>query len=249
MFEAAGFPCPLYTNPADHLLDVITPPRLSDDHVVSAEKQANADKLILAAQTPITYDLNLGAQKRIAQMTDLPKNPIWLKQFFILLRRNLHEQMRSSEIIITSLIQTVLIAILIGCAFLQIGNGQSSTVRRSPVIFFCAINQGIFGALMVINSFPVERALSLRERASGTYLASAYFCAKIIADTLVQAPVPIIFVSHTDLFLIISQEKVSALHSSPASSIFSWDFSCSLANSSCSCSSSSCVRLLQHRWH
>jgi ATP-binding cassette subfamily G (WHITE) protein 2 len=48
---------------------------------------------------------------------------------------------------------------------------------------------------MLINSFPVERALTLRERASGTYFASAYFTAKIIADTLVQLPVPIIFVS------------------------------------------------------
>ena len=208
MFAAAGFPCPLYTNPADHLLDVITPPRISADQVASTEKQANADRLILAAQTPVHYDLNLGAQKRIAQMTDLPKNPIWLKQFFILLRRNLQEQFRASKIIFTSIFQTILIAVLIGTVFLQIGHGQPSTLRRSPVIFFCAINQGIFGALMVINSFPVERALSLRERASGTYLASAYFCAKIIADTLVQAPVPIVFVSHTDLSSILSQQTV-----------------------------------------
>ncbi|CAF4717710.1 unnamed protein product, partial [Rotaria sp. Silwood2] len=43
----------------------------------------------------------------------------------------------------------------------------------------------IFDALMVINSFPVERTLSLREQASGTYYASAYFTAKIVADTLV----------------------------------------------------------------
>ena len=185
----------MYTNPADHLLDVITPPRISKDEAASVEKQANADKLILAAQTPVQYDLNLGAQKRIAQMTDLPKNPIWLIQFIILLRRNFQEQLRASQIIITSIIQTILIAVLIGCAFLQIGTGQPSTLRRSPVLFFCAINQGIFGALMVINSFPVERALSLRERASGTYFASSYFTAKVLADTLVQSPVPIIFVS------------------------------------------------------
>jgi ATP-binding cassette subfamily G (WHITE) protein 2 len=137
----------------------------------------------------------MGAHKRLGQMADLPKNPIWLNQFFVLLRRNFQEQIRTSQVIITSLIQTIIIAVLIGCAFLQIGTGQSSTLRRSPVLFFCAINQGIFGALMVINSFPVERALSLRERASGTYFASAYFTAKVLADTLVQAPVPIIFVS------------------------------------------------------
>ncbi|CAF4219034.1 unnamed protein product, partial [Rotaria sp. Silwood2] len=193
VYRMAGFPCPLYSNPADHLLDVITPARTIDDQSASSEKQTDVDKLILAVQAPVEIDLNMGAHKRIAQMADLPKNPLWITQFFILLRRNFQEQIRSSKIIVTSVIQTIIIAILIGCVFLQIGNGQSSILRRSPVIFFCAINQGIFGALMVINSFPVERALSLRERASGTYYASAYFTAKILADTLVQAPVPVLF--------------------------------------------------------
>ena len=185
----------MYTNPADHLLDVITPPKFANDESVPAEKQENVDRAILAVQTPMQIDLNMGAHKRIGQMSDLPKNPMWITQFFILLRRNFQEQIRSSKIIITSIIQTIIIAVLIGCVFLQIGNGQTSVVRRSPVIFFCAINQGIFGALMVINSFPTERALSLRERASGTYFATTYFTAKILADTLVQAPVPIVFVS------------------------------------------------------
>jgi hypothetical protein len=37
----------------------------------------------------------------------------------------------------------------------------------------------MFGALIVINSFPSERMLSLRERAAGTYHVSAYFLAKV----------------------------------------------------------------------
>lgn len=189
----AGFPCEVYTNPADHLLDVIS--TKTEHQSVSSEKQLDPVHLIKSVQTPINIDLNMGANKRVLQFRDLPMTQTWFQQFFILLQRNFQEQMRSSKIIITSLIQTILIAILIGCVFLQIGTGQSSIVRRNPVIFFCAINQGVFGALMVINSFPTERALSLRERASGTYFASTYFTAKILADTLVQAPIPIIFVS------------------------------------------------------
>jgi ATP-binding cassette subfamily G (WHITE) protein 2 len=201
-FRAAGFPCPLYTNPADHLLDVITPSKNgssaeNSNAVVSSEQQSVTDRAITAAQAPITIDLNMGVTKRLAQMADLPRNPIWHKQVRILLRRNFQEHLRESQVIIISLIQTVIIAVLIGTAFLHIGQNQKSIVRRQPVLFFCVVNQGIFGALMVINSFPTERALTLRERASGTYLASAYFTAKIIADTLVQIPVPIIFVSYT----------------------------------------------------
>jgi ATP-binding cassette subfamily G (WHITE) protein 2 len=200
-FRAAGFPCPLYTNPADHLLDVITPSKSgsstgNNEAIFPSEHQSMVDRAIIAAQTPITVDLNMGVHKRLAQMADLPLNPMWHNQVRILLRRNFQGHRREARVIITSIIQTIIIAVLIGTAFLQIGQTQTSTVRRQPVLFFCVINQGIFGALMVINSFPMERALTLRERASGTYLSSAYFTAKIIADTLVQIPVPILFVSY-----------------------------------------------------
>lgn len=137
----------------------------------------------------------MGEDKRVVQIANYQSNPPWHKQVRILFRRNLREQSRKLHLLATSIIQTVIIGVLIGTAFLQIGTTQKSIVRREPVIFFCAINQGVFGALTVINSFPVERTLTLRERASGTYFASAYFVAKIFSDTLVQLPIPILFVS------------------------------------------------------
>ncbi len=203
MYRKAGFPCPLYTNPADHLLDVITPPKSNPvlgGKTISFEQQAAIDAALISGQPPLDIDLNMGGDKRLTQMNSVPLNPTWIKQVQILLQRNCHEQIRRSKVIIISLIQTIIMAILIGTVFLNIGNTQSSIIRREPVLFFCAVNQGVFGALMVINSFPVERALTLRERASGTYFASAYFTAKIIADTLVQIPVPIIFVNKSRIF-------------------------------------------------
>ena len=194
----------MYTNPADHLLDVITPPKsnpILGGATLSLEQQAAIDAALINAQSPLHVDLNMGVDKRLVQMNNIQPQPTWIKQVQILLQRNFQEQFRQSKIIITSLIQTILIALLIGAVFFKIGTAQKSIVRRGPMIFFCAVNQGIFGALMVINSFPVERALTLRERASGTYFASAYFTAKIIADTLVQIPVPIIFVSNPILTL------------------------------------------------
>ena len=198
MFRAAGFPCPLYTNPADHILDVITPPKNgpsnNSEPAISVEQQAANDESIIKAQPPLDIDLNMGVHKRLVQMSNLPLNPTWLTQIRILIRRNLREQSRKMNILITSVLQTVIMAVLIGTVFFRIGHTQTSIVRREPVIFFCAINQGVFGALTVINSFPVERTLTLRDRASGTYFASAYFIAKVLADLLVQLPIPIIFV-------------------------------------------------------
>ncbi|CAF2346165.1 unnamed protein product [Rotaria sp. Silwood2] len=198
VYRIAGFPCPIHSNPADHLLDVITPPRnnpILGAAIISLEQQAAIDEAITKAQPPLDIDLNMGVNKRVAQMANLPRNPTWHTQVRILLHRTFQEQFRQKQIIVTSLVQTVIMAILIGTVYLKIGHTQKSIVRREPALFFCAVNQGVFGALMVINSFPVERALTLRERASGTYYASAYFIAKIVAETLIQIPVPIIFSS------------------------------------------------------
>jgi ATP-binding cassette subfamily G (WHITE) protein 2 len=162
--------------------------------VISLEQQAAIDEAILRYQPPLDIDLNMGVNKRLVQMTNLPQHPTWFTQVRILLHRTFQEQFRQTRIILTSLIQTIVMAVLIGTVYLKIGTGQKSIVRREPALFFCAVNQGVFGALMVINSFPVERTLTLRERAAGTYFASAYFTAKIIAETLLQLPVPIIFV-------------------------------------------------------
>ena len=49
------------------------------------------------------------------------------------------------------IVQVVVMAILIGTAYLRIGTNQQSLVLRRPVIFFCAINQGLFAALATIN--------------------------------------------------------------------------------------------------
>jgi hypothetical protein len=232
------------------LLDVITPPKsnpLFNKNSISLEQQATTDAALISAQAPLAIDLNMGVNKRLVQMSDIPPNPTWIKQVHILLKRNFQEQFRQSKIIIISLIQTILMAILIGTVFLQIGQTQASVVRRGPVLFFCAVNQGIFGALMVINSFPVERALTLRERASGTYFASAYFTAKIIADTLVQLPIPIIFVSHHFPFseMIVYPLLVVC---SLASSISWLAFKLQLLSSSSSLCSCCSARLPRPRW-
>jgi hypothetical protein len=65
----------------------------------------------------------------------------WTTQFGVLLERSFKEQMRQRGVHITQLVQAIIIAVLVGTVFLQIGTTQSSVVRRQPVLFFCVINQ------------------------------------------------------------------------------------------------------------
>jgi len=186
-FSKAGFPCPPLTNPADHLMDVITP-GLGEDAQASKAKGETLKKYF----KPTPVDLDYGSDKPMMPLRDMIP---WHKQFQVLLRRSLQEHRRKWTQAATQIMNSIVVSILIGFVFYKLGNGQGSVQKRQAVLFFCVINQGIFASLETINSFPSERALALRERAAGTYYVSAYFMAKTVADTLFQLLPPIVFSS------------------------------------------------------
>jgi hypothetical protein len=139
--EAAGFPCPKYTNPADHLLDVLSLP---------AALEAGLDDILLSKQQEATSDIDIQTDLLVKEAklsgalsltNEYTSNLSWWKQFKILFHRSMKEQWRLKDVFFTQLAQSILMAVLIGTVFLRIGTGQPSTVRRNAVLFFCAVNQ------------------------------------------------------------------------------------------------------------
>lgn len=223
-YEDAGLPCPPLTNPADHILDVITlvpgadPKKIEENvkHLRSLlktreerDKKASSPRSKKSGYEHIVeeHDVDLTDEEDDEKNPEVnkinqaisewipdpsPRTP-WTSQYAVLTRRCLKETLRSRAVIIAQVLQNIFMAILIGTVFLHIGTGQVSTTKRQPALFFCVINQGIFGALIVINSFPSERKIVLRERAAGSYFVSAYYMAKITSETIIQITSPIIF--------------------------------------------------------
>jgi len=202
-YADAGIPCPQYTNPADHILDAITlvPGSNTDDiqqNIKSLEaqykKKFGDEDEGESSTAPHDDDDDEIDKKSLLYWKPIttPRTP-WWDQFKTLLKRSFKDSLRNKKMWASQIIQTAIIAVLIGTVFLQIGQTQSSTTRRQPVLFFCVVNQGVFGALIVINTFPSERKIVLRERAAGTYYSSAYFMAKIASDTVLQLLMPILF--------------------------------------------------------
>ena len=183
-FEGLGFKCPQHENPADYFLDVITPSAHD-----SVEELMAMDQKLMGSAGKQEVDLNAGSERPLKPRETTP----WVHQFRVLFRRTLQDTLRKRSLLVTQMLQTIVMAVLIGTVFLRIGTSETSIVRRQPVLFFCCINQGMFGALMVINSFPQERMLVLRERAAGMYYISAYYLAKTAAEILLNTVYPIIF--------------------------------------------------------
>jgi ABC-type multidrug transport system ATPase subunit/ABC-type transport system involved in cytochrome c biogenesis permease component len=199
-YAEAGFPCPAYTNPADHILDVVTFVAGCDEKQILQNQRTLEDFMKKKAHRKSVCDRVVLTESDIIEMesreTWKPPRPArapWLRQLGVLSQRSMRDLIRSRTTIAAQFIQCIIMAVLLGTAFLDIGTDQKSMVKRVPVLFFCAINQGMFGALMVINSFPSERKIVLRERAAGSYYVSAYYLAKILSETILQIITPVIF--------------------------------------------------------
>lgn len=180
LLQALGLPCPDGINPADYLLDFVT----------SKSNSASTDSLQgLIGVAPI--DLKIGESKPHFQAREV-KN--WFTQCGILIVRNIKQQLRRYDIMLINIVVTVVLSIFVSCGvWKDIGTDQLSIAKRAPSLFFACVTQGIIASLQATHSFPLERALSLRERAAGTYFVSAYFVAKSISDTMFQLIPPVVF--------------------------------------------------------
>jgi ABC-type multidrug transport system ATPase subunit len=181
-FKSIGSPVPYGENPADHILNVITPPSV---------RHKDGDSSSSSHQFIVPIDLTLGDDKPsfIHQGT-----VSWFTQFTILLTRNLKQYFRRHNLIVMNLIVTLLLATFISQGiWKQIGITQDSIATRLPSLFFACVTQGVVASLQNVNNFPGERALMLRERQAGAYTVSAYFMAKTISDMITTLWPPIIF--------------------------------------------------------
>eukprot|EP01102_Stenamoeba_stenopodia_P007561 TRINITY_DN211_c0_g2_i1.p1 TRINITY_DN211_c0_g2~~TRINITY_DN211_c0_g2_i1.p1 ORF type:complete len:633 (-),score=130.70 TRINITY_DN211_c0_g2_i1:224-2122(-) len=175
-YSNAGLPVPSMTNPADHFLDCLTVDRSADED--NSEVVArNAENLKEAyKQLGQKIDALPPTKQKVMPRTS------WLRQFFILLHRATVSNIRNYWVFVACMGQAIIMGLLIGFVWRSLELDIPDMNRRLPLLFFVAINQGIFGIFIMVNLFPAERVVVLRERASGMYYASAYFLAKSVAE-------------------------------------------------------------------
>lgn len=185
-YSFSGFPIPNNINPADYMIDILT-----DTNTNNREKLLNKYNEIKSTNSRTTI-IDEEAGIILYNRNDNQKIS-WNKQFKILFERSMKEQWRKRTGIMIDIFNNIIIALLLGGVFYQVDNSQRNATLRSPFLFFCCINQGLSSSLSTVNSFPEDRVLSLHERRSGTYKTSAYFMAKMTAESLIQMIKPILF--------------------------------------------------------
>ncbi len=108
-------------------------------------------------------------------------NTSWMTQFRVLLHRSLNNS-RSAVWTSVNIVKAIALAVLTGCLWFQMPNDETHVRDRGSLLFFASTFWVFDGTFQAIFSFPTERAIIFKERASGSYHLSAYFLSKTLSE-------------------------------------------------------------------
>ncbi|XP_041020110.1 ABC transporter G family member 25 [Juglans microcarpa x Juglans regia] len=210
-FESVGFSPSFSMNPADFLLDLA-------NGICQLDSVSERDKPINIKHTLVSSYNNLLAPKVKAACMETSTNTTtearyvgsnspkehrrcnrtslstWFNQFSILLHRSLKERKHESFNTLR-VVQVIIAAILAGLMWWH--SGFREVQDRLGLLFFISIFWGVFPSFNAVFAFPQDRAIFMKERASGMYTLSSYFMARIVGDLPMELILPTIFLTLT----------------------------------------------------
>lgn len=209
-FSTLGYSAPVQYNPADYVMDLINSDpeikeNLKEQYVINKKSSQSTARQYLIKEpkrkdgraSATNLDKDGDAQDADDALELGGKWPTgFLEQYSVLFQRSFKVAVKE-QFTWLNFIQSLLVALITGFCWLRMPFTESSIPDRSSYIYFILIfwpNQTLFSGLM---SFPSERSIIARERASGSYRLSAYFMAKSLAESPLKLLLP-------TMFLIIS---------------------------------------------
>ncbi|ORX88800.1 hypothetical protein K493DRAFT_341060 [Basidiobolus meristosporus CBS 931.73] len=206
-YSSIGYPCPLYTNPADFIfMNILF--HFDPSATSTGEARQKADE---KERSRLEEVFRAWQQSKLAQeLEQTTRQPLlvpitakmfkfrssFITQFKYLLKRASKNAMRNKMIVKVKLFQTIFFALLIGLIYLRIPNKDSVSAQIQDItgsLFFVGTNQMFSTSMPTISIFAEERNVFLREHGGGYYGLSAYFFSKIIVELPINIIMPIIF--------------------------------------------------------
>ncbi|KAH0747418.1 hypothetical protein KY285_009075 [Solanum tuberosum] len=209
-FESVGFSPSFPMNPADFLLDLANGVCQFDG--VSEKDKPNVKQTLIS-----TYNNVLAPKVKAAclETTNIVPKEImnqgtytcssskrsctscisnWFNQFSILLQRGLKER-RHETFNYLRVFQVIAASLLAGSMWWH--SDYRDIQDRLGLLFFISIFWGVFPSFNAVFAFPQERAIFMKERASGMYTLSSYFMARIVGDLPMDLILPTLFLTIT----------------------------------------------------
>lgn len=188
-FKQIGFACPEFSNPPDYFMSIM--------HHESKVNLANYPKYFQAYDTYLAPNVNqaINASERG------PWRPRLIQTSFCtnlgaLMKRDQINIRRNPMLLLSRVGQTIILGLIIGAIFWKLGQDYStegqlkSFISKNGGLFFLAVSYFMAGMSPVILTFPLERAVFLKEQSNKMYSVFSYFLSRNIVELplLILAP-------------------------------------------------------------
>lgn len=204
-FTKLGYPADEHTNPADHMLDLVSvdystyeqskksTSRISQfyDYFLeeNAIKSSNFDDFEQRSET-----FSLASFRYFAFFHWIE----WLREwprFYVLCYRNFKDMFRSKINLMIRFFQVIIMSVVLGLFYWQLGTNIDSLFDRQGILFFLICQQTATPIVLVINAFLTEKMIYKREHKQSMFWSTTFYASKVLTEAPFLILGPLIIIS------------------------------------------------------
>ncbi|KAF4532329.1 hypothetical protein B566_EDAN003632 [Ephemera danica] len=214
-FSQLGAPCPSNYNPADFFIQLlaVVPNReescrqtiemICDSFDRSPRGEELARPPLVVSKTVALFEEDMSSEGSNYRN---PYKAKWWAQFRALMWRSWLSVIKEPILIKVRMLQTVMVAILIGFLFFGQELTQDGIMNINGALFLFLTNMTFQNVFAVINVFCSELPVFMREHFNGMYRTDVYFLCKTLAEMPIFIAIPLVFISVTYYMIGLNPE-------------------------------------------
>ncbi|ESP04310.1 hypothetical protein LOTGIDRAFT_237415 [Lottia gigantea] len=117
----------------------------------------------------------------------------WFQQFRAVFWRSWISILRDVFLFRVRVAQTMIVGVILGLIYLQQDYNQTGVMNINGAMFLFITNMSFTSMFAVVNTFPIEVAIFLREYGSGLYRVDIYYICKSLAELPSFILLPVLF--------------------------------------------------------
>jgi ATP-binding cassette, subfamily G (WHITE), eye pigment precursor transporter len=188
-FSSIGYTCPETYTPTDYFMtllqdDEIAPILVSrwDEHLTRHTGDRNTTPIELAHGEERELSSTLAFMKKYVNK----KGSTITIQAQELTYRAFSQVLRNKMYLFMTIVQALFFGLIAGLIFLRLGHDVQSMQDRIGVLFMVVANRAFSTAMGMINTFPRDKAVFIREQQAAAYSPLLYYISKYVSELPVQ---------------------------------------------------------------
>jgi hypothetical protein len=185
-FAEIGYPCPGTHTPTDFFMTLLQDSDIADILIKkweeSLEKRNPAE---YAYTAPVQVTNESFTEKYLTSYAAAARGTMAI-EFVELLKRAMRSVVRNKLLIGASIIQNLVFGLLVGLLFINLTDNVTGIADRFGLLFIVMTNVAFSSVMSMINNFPPQKAVFIRDQQSGAYSPLLYFITMSLAELPLQ---------------------------------------------------------------